>query len=655
MGIERFFSKIKKEWNTFTDLYSPYKNNIKGDKLFIDFNSIIYSIYPKIKNINNKDNFERVLLEKVNEYINELYNIFNKKLKLIYIAIDGVPSNGKILEQRKRAYVAQFIKRLIDEKYKSDKFEWSKSNIKPGTDFMDKLYNSLLKLNFNNCDIVISSHNEPGEGEMKIILYILNNGYMDGIIFSPDSDMIILILLLDNNVKNKFYLFRLDQQLSIKNNDIVYNYSDIWSIKQVILNYIDDKIGYNFNEEMKEQLIKEIMYIYTFFGNDFLPPSETIKISTDIYYLLDCYIYNYIKNGNIMNKNKKWEINITNLLSLLQIMEKHEFMFLKRNYYETKYERFESNLNGLFYMNIVKLYTNIKSMKTKIFKSDIYKKILKNKDNEPNMNFGFFKYKAIKFIKWKNLNYLKMNCKQLLDNIIYMILDVIKKNQSINIIFINPKITKNFYFKPWQDRKYFKSTNNKHTYKLKNKSDKSKLEYIIMNRLDKYYDVFPIQDPFYTKYFYKINETNYIENYNRFISKDILHQYMEGLGWVFNYYLNKSKNNTFAFYGHRTPLLYHLIKNLHEKYFIENNKFLNRSLFEHLVLVTPNPTTIEKYRNMTIKEKENIKKVLDKYPKFFPDMNKVNIKDLHINCLSSIYVNKCHFKFLENKIPFLNI
>ena len=46
MGIERFFSSIKKEWKSFKDLYPPYKNNIKGDKLFIDFNSILYSIFP---------------------------------------------------------------------------------------------------------------------------------------------------------------------------------------------------------------------------------------------------------------------------------------------------------------------------------------------------------------------------------------------------------------------------------------------------------------------------------------------------------------------------------------------------------------------------------------------------------------------------------
>lgn len=130
---------------------------------------------------------------------------------------------------------------------------------------------------------------------------------------------------------------------------------------------------------------------------------------------------------------------------------------------------------------------------------------------------------------------------------------------------------------------------------------------------------------------------------------------MYGLGWIFNYYLNKSKNNTYAFYGNRTPLLYHLVKNLHESYYIENNTFLKRSLFEHLVIVIPNPYNIEKYRKLTINEKHKIKKILDKYPNFFPDINTIDIKNLHISCLLSIYVNKCHFKFLENKIMHLNI
>ena len=332
--------------------------------------------------------------------------------------MNGVPSNGKILEQRKRAYGAAFQKRLLNEKYKSDKFSWDKSKIKPGTEFMNKLYNSLLKISLD-CKIIISSHLVDGEGEMKIMRYIIDNNIKNGIIFSPDSDMIILILLLNNNKPEKFYLMRLDQQLTKKNNNnIVYNYSDIFIIKQIILKYIDDKIGYKFTENMKEQIIKEIMFIFILFGNDFLPPLESIKIYSDRTFLIDCYIYNYIKNGNIMNYNKKWKINITNFINLIKILESHEFMLLKRNYYETLYERFDSNAKNIFFHNISVLYDMIKKLGKNIFTSNFYKNILKNKDKPPNTNFGFFKYKAIMYIKWKNLNYLKMTSKELLNNII---------------------------------------------------------------------------------------------------------------------------------------------------------------------------------------------------------------------------------------------
>ena len=654
MGIERFFSSIKKEWKSFKDLYPPYKNNIKGDKLFIDFNSILYSIFPHIKNIDNDEEFERILLSKVNKYIEELYNILNKQLNLIYIAIDGVPSNGKILEQRKRAYGASFQKRLLNEKYKSDKYSWAKAKIKPGTEFMNKLYNSLLKISLD-CKIIISSHLVDGEGEMKIMRYIIDNNIKDGIIFSPDSDMIILILLLNNNKPEKFYLLRLDQQLTKKNNNnIVYNYSDTFSVKQIILKYIDDKINYKFTETMKEQIIKEIMYVFVLFGNDFLPPLETIKIKSDKYFLIDCYIYNYIKNGNIMDYNKKWKINITNFIELIKILESHEFMLLKRNYYETLYERFDNNAKSIFFRNINVLYDMIKKLGKNIFTSNFYKNILKNKDKTPDINFGFFKYKAIMYIKWKNLNYLKMTSKELLDNIIYSINNIIKENKDIKTLFLG-NVRQNYYFKYYQDKKYYTSSHYRHYNNIKKLSEKNKIMYLIENRLDEYYDIFSIKDPFYSKKFYRIHESNYITEYNKYINKNILKEYMNGLGWVFNYYLNKSTDNTFAYYGKRSPLLYHILKNIHEDYFIEKHNYIKRSPLEHLILITPNPTIISNFRKLTIDEKNKIKKYLKKYPNFFPDIYKIPIKKLNISCISSIYINKCHYDFLEENIPTLNI
>lgn len=654
MGIERFFSSIKKEWKSFKDLYPPYKNNIKGDKLFIDFNSILYSIFPHIKNIDNDEDFERILLSRVNKYIEELYNILNKQLNLIYIAIDGVPSNGKILEQRKRAYGAAFQKRLLNEKFKSNKYSWTKAKIKPGTEFMNKLYNSLLKISLD-CKIIISSHLIDGEGEMKIMRYIIDNNIKDGIIFSPDSDMIILILLLNNNKPEKFYLLRLDQQLTKKNNNnIVYNYSDTFSVKQIILKYIDDKINYKFTETMKEQIIKEIMYVFILFGNDFLPPLETIKIKSDKYFLIDCYIYNYIKNGNIMNYDKKWKINITNFIELIKILESHEFMLLKRNYYETLYERFDNNAKSIFFRNINILYDMIKKLGKDIFTSNFYKNILKNKDKTPDINFGFLKYKSIMYIKWKNLNYLKMTSKELLDNIIYSINKIIKENKDIKTLFLG-NVRQNYYFKSHQDKKYYKSSHYRHYNNIKKLSEKEKIIYLIDNRLDEYYDIFSIKDPFYSKKFYRIHESNYITEYNKHINKNILKEYLNGLGWVFNYYLNKSIDNTFAFYGKRSPLLYHIFKNIHEDYFIEKQNYIKRSPLEHLILITPNPTIISNFRKLTIDEKNKIKKYLKKYPDFFPDIYKIPIKKLNISCISSIYINKCHYDFLEENIPILDI
>ena len=106
------------------------------------------------------------------------------------------------------------------------------------------------------------------------------------------------------------------------------------------------------------------------------------------------------------------------------------------------------------------------------------------------------------------------------------------------------------------------------------------------------------------------------------------------------------------------PIIYsefHKIVLEQEDYFIEKQNYIKRSPLEKLILITPNPTIISNFRKLTINEKNKIKKYLKKYPKFFPDIYKIPIKKLNISCISSIYINKCHYDFLEEKIPTLNI
>ena len=186
MGVERFFSSIRDEFNITTNTEYPYKK-LKSKYLFIDFNSIVHILSAhllKLYNLdgdNNKDNFESELLNEIDRYLIELIknNMYNEEIEYIYIAIDGVPTMSKIYEQKKRRYMAKVIEYLKNEEKIADSdFNWDKNNISPGTIFMNKLEKYLTNKNFNNkikkhCPklkkYILSGTNEEGEGEYKII------------------------------------------------------------------------------------------------------------------------------------------------------------------------------------------------------------------------------------------------------------------------------------------------------------------------------------------------------------------------------------------------------------------------------------------------------------------------------------------------------
>ena len=690
MGVERFFSSIRKDWKSdiFIDLIKPYKHNIKSDKLFIDFNSIVHVLSANllhdqsfIKNYGNKETFEDFLISEIKKYLLFLVDIVNNKLKLLYIAIDGIPSNAKILEQRKRRYLGQIIKMLI-KKYdneKSNKFTWEKNNISPGTTFMLKLFNQLNDIEFKskfNCKVIISSHKEEGEGEMKIIKYINNNNIKSAIIYSPDSDMILLLGLLKNKKNNQYFLLRHDQKksksgLTYDDYEFIYNYSDIFNFKKNIIDYVKNKIIKTIDENL---VIKEIIYLFTLFGDDFLPRLESIKIENDVFILIDFYIINLIENGHIIEyDNNYYKINQNKLIIFFEFLQTKEFLFLQRNYYSRKYFKLEENMKKQFYYDLKIIFNQVKKIIKKDKPNNINFEIIKNSsiydtsknqlNNKVNQTLGFFEYKAIKFLNWdkilygnqskfNSLEYLLMNLEDLFEKLFYSMISI----NSIDEIFLNVPLNKNWFYREYLNKENHISKNNKfHSRNLKNKKKSSeKIMYKIEYKLDEFYEIFNLNDSFYDN-FNNVNSNNYslIYNKNKNITDKELNDYIKGLNWIFNYYLNYSPNNQYAYYHQKSPLLIDIIKLLKQKkFFVKDNKFIEKTLLEHMIIITPNPNNLYKITKLTNKEKESIKKIVDNNKNFFIDLNKLIDNDFKntIDCSNSIFTSKCHFKYLDEKI-----
>jgi 5'-3' exonuclease len=308
--------------------YFKYKLGLDYD-LNSDFSKIKYTTlidrlcknYVEEISISDNDQLIDIRNEMIFDSIVELFKKIYKQTKnisSINIYLDGVPYIGKIIEQRKRALLSVLIakgKELIIKNTKIDPITYfiniiieplinlDKTLIKPGTSFMIKL-NNWLKTDFK--DIIIddvktlspdftnwgfSGYEINGEAEHKIMDDIINKKYKNILVYSPDADMIILLLPLTTNID--IYLVRQDF--------LVYS---INKLSKDIYDYIDKitEIEIDIN-----RLILDISFIYNIFGNDFLPKLDNINIydKTTIHRVFKQY-------GKYLDENNKYIINETN-------------------------------------------------------------------------------------------------------------------------------------------------------------------------------------------------------------------------------------------------------------------------------------------------------------------------------------------------------
>jgi 5'-3' exonuclease len=386
MGIEKFFNTLLSSYKS--KLIIPFNTQLSSDILFFDFNSIIHKIshqtisdlnylykillisakYPTPKLINffkNKySQYESIFYLSIDfiytpsgilQLINDLkkidinaiiiYQIIKSiefyiskinNLQLVYISLDGVPTISKIMEQRHRRYIGEIINNNISKKinnynfpknysedypydyleYVNTKFNFKKLNISPGTTFMKKLIKSIKNYTFP-VRIQINDDTISGEGEFKIIHFIkkYSNLFVNKkiTIYSPDSDMILLCSLLLNDID----IIRYDQQ---KNQDFILS-TEIF--KKLLTKYISNENTINQN------IINDIIFIFTIFGDDFLPKLDAIQVNHHYEKILDIYkdIYpnGYLIQDNINLKQLQLffsnlhKIEVPNLLQIFNI------------------------------------------------------------------------------------------------------------------------------------------------------------------------------------------------------------------------------------------------------------------------------------------------------------------------------------------------
>ena len=280
MGIPAYFSYLIKNHPNIIKRW--VKNSMPVNNLYLDSNSIIYDA---VRNINTTEPLtSNIIIGRVIAKIEE-YILLLAPDNLVYIAFDGVAPVAKLEQQRERRYKSWYqgnVMRSIQKKDTDD--SWNTTAITPGTVFMKEL-NTKIRAHFSgNSKIMVSTSDEPGEGEHKAFAHIRDNAiaHMDSttVIYGLDADLIMLSI---NHLPicPKIYLFRETPEFiksidsSLEPNETYL--MDIPELTKTITMHMDN------TDEIKpgaKNRVYDYIFLCFFLGNDFLPHFPALNIRT---------------------------------------------------------------------------------------------------------------------------------------------------------------------------------------------------------------------------------------------------------------------------------------------------------------------------------------------------------------------------------------
>jgi 5'-3' exonuclease len=246
MGIPVYFKTLISDYGD-TILHKDIYNDI--NHLFFDLNCLIH---PCARGLND----ENEIIDKILNEIDKLI-LYTGVKDTIYIAIDGIAPKMKMRQQRMRRH-----KSALERKYNTES-SWNTNAISPGTTFMKKLNLALKSHIIKHKNIILDDSDNRGEGEHKILHYILNNDLKGKIcIYGLDADLIQLSLV---SHKSNIVLLRETTDYNIENTENEYIYLKIDSLKKHLLD------SFHLQRIVKESIIiDDYIFMCFLLGNDFM-------------------------------------------------------------------------------------------------------------------------------------------------------------------------------------------------------------------------------------------------------------------------------------------------------------------------------------------------------------------------------------------------
>ena len=321
MGIPSYFAHVLKKYphviKRLTEL--PCINN-----LYLDCNGMIYDVVRQMQyKPENQSEYETEMMLRICESIDACIAIM-RPTSSVFIAFDGVAPVAKLNQQRERRYKSWYLGEMETQrrrdmvrsgsgvKVEAPKPAWNTSAITPGTNFMNALHEKLSKhydtsndaaalalnarYNLSGAGIIVSSSNEPGEGEHKLFEYIRNHAAEHAgattIIYGLDADLIMLCMS-HLHISRGIYLYRETPEF-VKSINVALDekeryFMDIPEFADAIVEHLT---GLPLASSSSSASSKVMDYIFMCFmlGNDFMPHFPALNIrTTGIATLMEAY------------------------------------------------------------------------------------------------------------------------------------------------------------------------------------------------------------------------------------------------------------------------------------------------------------------------------------------------------------------------------
>jgi hypothetical protein len=677
----------------------------------------------KFKEIFNSSNINKILLKLIKNKIIEVLTIYNNPdiVENVYISIDGTPNMPKIMEQKKRRYnqyiIEQLEKRIMDKYissfdenrkiFEDKKIYVERSSINAATSFMQNIYLELNSEEFKEelskllpklSSYFVSSPNEKGEGEKKIMEEIALKSYSGSyVIISPDADLIILCLIQKNmfnkkNIQNSFQIIRTNTQNETIDNISIDKLME--SISEHILKRISESKIVDFEININ-RIIDDITLLLTLFGNDFMPRLKSLNVRNGFNIIFEVYVRHLTRTRNrykyiTFEEDGTYKINYDNFNSFLYKISENEHKLCIETFASAHYKNYgyinsclESTFGSPYFYDKLNAYIHgFNKLMTHIIN---YKKNSIEKTGEEIYEELLSKY-SDKLVFTKQFVIFEAGISDIKDPEEIKI----KTIEHINKIILEIK-TYNFYRNKLKFNPYSHTINDKYHQKMIKEymphplmliTEYDEEIYKLEKKLDEYHYMFHSDidsalgsiEIVNRHGFYKLISDNDIEkNKNIYYEQKmkiktdqeknkLAHAYITGMFWTFDFYFNKNNRemntkyiSTWSYEYDSSPFISDIIKYMDTVY--NRNKMLNHIFYS----INNNSSSYYVPQNLFMNELEQYifinpyEKIKDKVDeKYLVCLNNVNFFTECTPIVNGILSGKANDYIDAGKSPYLN-